>query len=141
MLQDAGGTLRKAIREQERVAAFIGDQQAIVAREFRHQETLDVARAELAEVTDRLLVRYAPTDLIVRIDRLFGAEAPAEGELWRHLRTAAVQNVALVNRWTDIAEGRPSHEWAEVSEGLMGLDIHARRLIRDTQREQQLVGV
>lgn len=111
-------------------------QQEKVEEAFRHGDRLSEARAELDDVSRRLLTRYADPGVVERLDRVLGGSPPGNTQMdqaWANLRNEGVARPELLRRWEALTDGS-GREPEAVDPQLQGFDGIVDQLHRNAQR-------
>ena len=143
-IQFAGQRIGPAQNRVETFDAQVDQQTERTTEPFRHSTKLTEARTELADVSRRLLTRYADPGTVERLDAVLGARPPGTAQMdqaWENMRTEAVANPDLLRRWemlTDVVgrqviDGR-QHPITPVDPALAGFDPLVQQLHRSAQR-------
>jgi hypothetical protein len=106
-IQFAGQRLGPAQNRVKTFDAQVDQQTERTTEPFRHSTRLTAARTELAEVSRRLLTRYADPGTVERLDAVLGARPPGTAQMdqaWENMRTEAVANPDLLRRWEQLTD-------------------------------------
>ena len=111
-MQLAGARIDTNQAKVDTYTAQVAQQEERKDEPFRHSTRLSSARTELAEVSRRLLTRYADPGTVERLDAVLGSRPPGTAQLdqaWENMRTEAVANPELLRRWEMLTQvtGRP----------------------------------
>jgi N12 class adenine-specific DNA methylase len=106
-IQFAGQRIGPAQNRVEIFDAQVDQQTERTTEPFRHSTRLTAARTELADVSRRLLTRYADPGTVERLDAVLGARPPGTAQMdqaWQNMRTEAVANPDLLRRWEQLTD-------------------------------------
>ena len=106
-IQLAGSRIDTSQEKIDTYTAQVAQQEERKDEPFRHSTRLTSARTELAEVSRRLLTRYADPGTVERLDTVLGSRPPGTAQLdqaWENMRTEAVATPDLLRRWEILTE-------------------------------------